>query len=126
MSAKYFIDVSDWYVDEWRNDINLYNECNQLFGDVPERSSGVYHIFKGGELLYVGCTVNFKSRITSHLVVSTNTKDFINEATHVKCYLIENKYEREIREYNDILQLKPSKNKKLPNLKIINRNKPID
>jgi excinuclease UvrABC nuclease subunit len=124
MTVEYYIDVRDWYVDKWRNDITLYNECHQLFGDMPERCSGVYHILKGDELLYVGCTVNFKSRITEHLVVNSNTKEFINEATHVKCYPIADKYEREIREYEEILNLQPSKNKKLPNLKIINRNKP--
>lgn len=123
MSVEYYIDVKDWYVEKWRNDITLYNECHKLFGDIPEKCSGVYHIFKDDELLYIGCTVNFKNRITEHLVVNTNTKEFINEATHIICYPIEDRYEREMREYNDIISLKPSKNKKLPNLKIINKNK---
>ena len=124
MEKKYVIDVSNWYVEEWKNDINLYNDCYKFFEDFPPRCKGVYHIFKGEELLYVGVTINFKDRVTSHLVKGTNSKEYINEATHVVCYQIEDKYTREIREYNDILNLKPTHNKKLPNLRLINKNNP--
>lgn len=124
MEKEYLIDVSNWYVEKWRNDITLYNECYKLFEGVPEKCKGVYYIYKNNELMYVGCTVNFKNRITEHLVVNSNTKEFINEATHIKCYPIEDKYIREIREYNDILNLKPTHNRNLPSLRIINKNNP--
>lgn len=120
----YLIDVRNWYVAEWRNNIDLYRKCWALFKEVPKKTAGVYRIYKDDELLYVGCTVNFTTRITEHLVVNSNTKEFINTATHIECYPVDDKYTREMREYCEIINLKPTRNKKAPSLKTINKNNP--
>lgn len=114
---KKVIDISDWYCEGWVNSQELYNEVrDKFFSDFPEKKGGVYHIYKDDELLYIGTTRNFISRITEHILLNSNTKDFINDATRIECFFIEDTDEREIREYVEIRDKKPSKNKRLPRL----------
>lgn len=94
-----------------------------MFSDIPKKTPGVYHIYGGDELLYVGCTVNFADRLAEHLVLNTNTKSFINSATKIYLYPIFDRYERELREYSDITKLKPTHNRRIPSLKVIERNR---
>lgn len=52
--------------------------------------------------MYIGCSVNFIARLTEHLVRNTNSAEYINNATTIKCVVIEDQFERELREYMDI------------------------
>ena len=121
MAGQLQLDVSRWAIAEWKNCEVLYSSCEEFLSEIPPRTAGVYHIYTGEELSYVGCSVNMKSRLTDHLVRGTNTQDWINEATSVTCFLISDKYEREMREYADILNLSPTYNKRLPSLRVINK-----
>ncbi|AYV74265.1 hypothetical protein M1D49_07825 [Bacillus sp. PK3-056] len=74
--------------------------------------------------MYIGCSVNFIARLTEHLVRNTNSAEYINNATTIKCVVIEDQFERELREYMDIKNLKPKYNKRLPYKSVIMRNAP--
>lgn len=119
------IDVSDWYVEKWINAEWLYAKCYEYLSDIPDKTSGVYYIFDCDELLYIGTSVNLKGRLVDHLLVNSNTKEFIRRATRVECVLIADKDKRCIFEYTEIVNREPSKNKVLPRLSS-NQNKVIE
>jgi predicted GIY-YIG superfamily endonuclease len=117
ITINYEVDVTNCYVAEWKNDVNLYNYCGEFVANIPQKTKGVYYIYRNNDLLYVGCTTNFRQRIVSHLVRGCVTKEYINEATRIICEVIDDKSIREQREYDQIVALKPKHNKQLPRIK---------
>ncbi|WP_028559786.1 GIY-YIG nuclease family protein [Paenibacillus pinihumi] len=77
---------------------------NKSMYDLP----GVYVFYDDRNVpLYVGKTVSFKRRISRHSMSS----DFYHFSSHVRLYLVENEYEKDIYETYLISTLKPEYNK---------------
>jgi excinuclease UvrABC nuclease subunit len=105
------IDTSNWYVDEFKNDKALYDSCYELLKDVPDKCGGVYFLYIGDELVYVGRSVDLKMRLASHLVRSTNSKKYINDVTRIDCIKVGDVIDQQIYELHAIKTLKPKYNK---------------
>jgi excinuclease UvrABC nuclease subunit len=105
------IDVSDWYVKEWRNDKALYDSCYDLLKDIPNKCGGVYFLYIDDELVYVGRSVNLKMRLAEHLVRNSNSKVYINDVTRIDCIKVDDIIDQQIYELHAIKTLKPKYNK---------------
>lgn len=69
--------------------------------------SGVYIFFDGEECLYVGKTVNFRTRFRKHRTDS----DFFYRADSVRLYLVTDEYEKDVYETFLIKELQPVYNR---------------
>lgn len=69
---------------------------------------GIYCFYNDyRELLYVGKSKDLRARVRAHLSGKTNTKEFYNEFTQIRIYVVEDPAEREIYETYMINDLKP-------------------
>jgi excinuclease UvrABC nuclease subunit len=106
------VDVSEWYVREWKNDVGLYRKCEQLLQDIPERRAGLYFLYANDVLLYIGRSINLRQRIVDHLVRGdAKSKGYANDVTRVDCIFIEDICDQEIYEAYAIKIMKPVHNK---------------
>lgn len=76
------------------------------------KHSGVYFLYDNNdELLYVGKTNNFRSRLLSHFRGRDVAKPFYRLIDHVTVYFVNENFERELYETYAINTFKPSFNK---------------
>ena len=68
---------------------------------------GIYNIFNNDELIYIGKTINFQSRLRNHM----STKTWKNEITHISIAECKNKIDMDIYEKYYINKLNPKYNK---------------
>jgi len=68
---------------------------------------GIYNIFNKDELIYIGKTINFQSRLRNHM----STKTWKNEITHISIAECKNKIDMDIYEKYYINKLNPKYNK---------------
>lgn len=91
-----------------RHDIARIAECAAPIAENPGRKSGVYFLVRGGEIVYVGRSVNVEARLATH--IDSPDKDFDSA-----CYLpIDDQRETDIVERFFILALRPEHNRYVP------------
>ncbi|WP_056683830.1 nucleotide excision repair endonuclease [Cytobacillus solani] len=87
-------------------------EYKQVKDTLKIKPSGVYFLYDvNGELLYVGKTNNFRSRLLSHFRGRDVSKPFYRLIDSVKVYFVDDNYERELYETYAINTFIPTFNK---------------
>lgn len=70
--------------------------------------AGVYFLYNSdNELLYVGKTNDFRTRLLAHFRGRDNSRDFYKLIDHVTVYFVDNEFERELYETYAINTYKP-------------------
>jgi predicted GIY-YIG superfamily endonuclease len=91
-----------------------------------EQTSGLYLLYSSeNELLYIGKSVNLKSRIIKHFKGGSNVEDYADEFKEIECYYIYDELEMDLSETFLINTLRPkyNKNKYVINKELKNKNK---
>jgi hypothetical protein len=89
-------------------DVFLEVNAREVRRKYAYKKSGVYVFYSAdGEALYVGKTVDFKSRFNDH----STRSDFYNLAEKARLYFVDSEYEKDIYETHLIRELRPQYNK---------------
>lgn len=112
------IDVSDWKVPNDRNCRSTSRQCYESLSGVWWKRGGVYFLYSGDELLYIGRSINVKQRVLNHLVGSGDAipKQSVSDISHVRGFYVFDINDQEIYESYAIKTLKPRFNKAKTNL----------
>ncbi len=91
-----------------------------------KQKSGLYLLYSNeGELLYIGKSINLKSRLIRHFKGGSNVEDYIKEFKKIGCYYIDDELELDLCETYLINTLHPkyNKNKYVVNKDLKNKEK---
>lgn len=112
------IDVSEWSAPDDSNCRSASQQCYESLSGIWWKRGGVYFLYSGDELLYIGRSINVKQRVLDHLMGSGGAipKQFVSDISHVRGFYVFDINDQEIYESYAIKTLKPKFNKAKTNL----------